>query len=333
MIASIGQFILSSLIIIVAGIFLVRFSDRIAEITKLSRLIVGSLFLAAATSLPELFVDISAVKNNMPNLAVGDLMGSSVFNLFILGIADLLHKGSTVIFSRVSAHHAMAALLSIGMTALAGAAILIEHQIELPVVGHFGIISIFIPIAYLFGLRLVYFNQKITNEATPEIKRHRIKRKPLLKALGGYLLSAGAILIAAPYLSEAAGEIAAQTGLGQGFIGTTLVAFTTSLPELVSTIASVRMGAYDLALGNIFGSNAFNILLLIPLDFINKGSLFSAVSVEHVFTALATIGITSLAVMGQLYQIEKRKSFIEPDAFAVIFLVAITLIVLYWFNS
>lgn len=332
MITSIVQFVVSSLIIIIAGIFLVRFSDRIAQITKLSRLIVGSLFLAAATSLPELFVDISAVKNKMPDLAVGDLMGSSIFNLFILGIADLVHKGSTVIFSRASAHHAMAALLSIGMTAMAGAAILIEHQIELPVVGHFGIISIFIPIAYLFGLRLVYFNQKITDEA-PKIKLQNIERKPLVKALSGYLLSAGAILIAAPYLSEASGEIASQTGLGQGFIGTTLVAFTTSLPELVSTIASVRMGAYDLALGNIFGSNAFNILLLIPLDFIDEGSLFSAVSVEHVFTALATIGITSLAVMGQLYQIEKRKSFIEPDAFAVISLVVTTLIILYWFNS
>jgi cation:H+ antiporter len=92
------------------------------------------------------------------------------------------------------------------------------------------------------------------------------------------------------------------------------------------------MGAYDLALGNIFGSNAFNILLLIPLDFINEGSIFAVVSLQHVFTALATVGITSLAVMGQLYQIEKRKSFIEPDAFAVISLVVMTLIALYSFH-
>jgi cation:H+ antiporter len=331
MINSIVQFVVSSIAIVVAGIFLVRFSDRIAQITKLSRLIVGSLFLAAATSLPELFVDISAVKNKMPDLAVGDLMGSSIFNLFILGIADLSHKGSTVIFSKASAHHAMAALLSMGMTALAGAAILIEHQTLLPVIGNFGLISIFIPIVYLFGLRLVYFNQRMANEV-PEIKRLKIERKPLLKALSGYLLSAGAILFAAPYLSEAAGVIASQTGLGQGFIGTTLVALTTSLPELVSTIVSVRMGAYDLALGNIFGSNAFNILLLIPLDFINEGSIFSVVSLQHVFTVLATVGITSLAVMGQLYQIEKRKSFIEPDAFAVISLVVMTLIALYSFH-
>lgn len=332
MISSIVQFFVSSASIIIAGIFLVRFSDRIAHITKLSRLIVGSLFLAAATSLPELFVDISAVNNKMPDLAVGDLMGSSIFNLFILGIADLAHKGSTVIFSRASAHHAMAALLSIGMTALAAAGILIEHQIKLPIIGPIGIISILIPITYLFGLRLVYFNQKITNEE-PELKLHKIERKPFLIALSGYLLSAGAILVAAPYLSEAAGEIAEGTGLGQSFIGTTLVALTTSLPELVSTIVSVRMGAYDLALGNIFGSNAFNILLLIPLDFINDGSIFSAVSTQHVFTALATIGITSLAVMGQLYQVEKRKSIIEPDAFAVISLTLTTLIILYWFNS
>lgn len=331
MISSVFQFIASSSAIIIAGIFLVRYSDRIADITKLSRLIVGSLFLAAATSLPELFVDISAVKKNMPNLAVGDLMGSSLFNLFILAIADLAHKGSRVIFSKASASHAMAALLSVAMTALAGSAILIEHKLQLPVVGNLGIISTTIPIAYFFGLRLVYFNQQIATELI-EIKKLDINLKQLLKALGGYFLSAASIFIAAPYLSEAAGEIASLTGLGNGFIGTTLVAFTTSLPELVSTIASVRMGAYDLALGNIFGSNAFNVLLLLPLDFINAGSLFAAVSIEHVFTAMATIGITSIAVMGQLYQIEKRKSFIEPDAFAVISLVLITLFVLYLLN-
>ena len=116
----------------------------------------------------------------------------------------------------------------------------------------------------------------------------------------------------------AAGKIADLTGLGKTFIGSTLVAFSTSLPELVSTIAAVRMGAFDLAVGNIFGSNSFNMLFLLPVDFSPPCPFLASVSRLHILTALATIMATSVAVMGQLYQVEKRKKIIEPDAFAII---------------
>jgi cation:H+ antiporter len=91
----------------------------------------------------------------------------------------------------------------------------------------------------------------------------------------------------------------------------------------------VRMGAFDLAVGNIFGSNSFNMLILLPLDLVHDGPLLASVSRSHVLTALAAILATSIAVMGQLYQVEKRKKFIEPDAFAIIAIVFAALWALY----
>ncbi len=331
---TIVQFFLSAATIVVAGVYLTRSADRIAEVTKLGRLVVGSLFLAAATSLPELLVDMSAVRSGMPNLAIGDLMGSSLFNLLILAIADLLHRGSGVMFSRASAEHALAASMSIAVTALAGLTIYLGNELAGYSIGEFGLGSFSILIAYLFGLRMIVYDQQLGLSKKGEAVVKEAEGGPLLaRALAGYGASALIILFAAPFLAEAAGKISEYSGLGNTFVGTTLVAFCTSLPELVSTITSVRMGAYDLALGNIFGSNSFNMILIAPLDLIHEGPLLASVSKAHILTCFATIIATTVAVMGQLYQVEKRKRFIEPDAFLVIFLVLGALFLLYNFRG
>lgn len=326
------QFALSSLAIIAAGYYLVKYSDDLAEITKLGRLFVGSIFLAGATSLPELFVDLSSIRNNMPDLAVGDLYGSSIFNLLILAIADLLHKGKSQMFSREASRHSLSAAMSICVTAIAGIAILMEAKLGGFEIAGMGLGTLAVGGVYLLGLRMIFYDQRLSHEVVSK-PDHSRKNLSLKKAIFGYFIAASVILIVAPFLSEAAGEIAGLTGLGGTFIGTTLVAFTTSLPELSSTIVAVRRGAIDLALGNIFGSNTFNMLLLIPLDLSYSGSLLAAVSTVHVFSALATIMITATAVMGQLYQVENRKKFIEPDALAVIVQVMLTLSFLYFFGQ
>ena len=128
-------------------------------------------------------------------------------------------------------------------------------------------------------------------------------------------------MIAAPHLARSADVIAGETGLGGTFVGTTLVALCTSLPELVATLTAVRMGAVELAVGNIFGSNTFNMVLLFPVELAHDGALLGAVQATHAFTAMAVVLVTSVVVMGQLYRVESRKLFIEPDAALVITLV------------
>ena len=105
------QFVVSAAVIVIAGTYLTRYADAIADLTGLGRLLVGSILLAGATSFPELSVDLSAVRLGEVDMAVGNLIGSSLFNLLILGILDLSHHSRGRMLSRASAAHALSATL------------------------------------------------------------------------------------------------------------------------------------------------------------------------------------------------------------------------------
>lgn len=286
----------------------------------MGKALVGSFLLAAATSLPELLVDLSAIRSNMPDLAVGDLFGSSLINLMILAVADLMHRNPQSMFSRASQAHAISAIMSINVTAVAGMAILLGPTLAPYSIGDIGLPIFAIFAIYVFCVHLIFSNQRYIAYAKSEERKqeNHSSALTLFQSVSGFLISGAVLFFAAPFLSHAAGVIANQTGLGTTFVGTTLVALTTSLPELVSTITAVRMGAFDLAIGNIFGSNAFNMILFIPLDLAFQGSLFAVVARTHAVTSFAVIVTTSIAAMGQLYQVEKRKRYVEPDAFVIL---------------
>lgn len=329
------EFLLCAAVIILAGSFLTKYADALADLTGFGRLLVGSILLAGTTSLPELTVDISAVRLGLPDMAVGDLMGSSLFNLMILAVIDLLHHSRGRLLSRASAAHALSATVSIGLTALAAAGILLgQRPHSFTVFGVDGI-SLAILVVYVLGLRLVFYDQRVsaarTDSSSQDVLMPAGPHTTLVRALTGFAVAAAAILIAGPFMAEAAGTLAELSGLGGTFVGTTLVALSTSLPELVASLTAVRMGAFDLAVGNVFGSNAFNMVLLIPLDVVyREGSLLSAVSPNHALTCLASIVVTCVAVAGQLYQVERRTKFIEPDALLVIVLICGAIGMLYW---
>ncbi len=320
MVAVFSQFFISVVAIVGAAIVLARCADSIAERTGLGRLLVGSVFLAAATSLPELTIDLNAISLGLSDLACGDLIGSSLFNLLILAIADLAHRSRGGLISRAAAAHSMSGAVTIALTSIIGIGILFERQLDGVTFLGLGPLVICVLIGYVFGIRLIFFDQRVSAEDTSS-RQASPNGLALRTALIGYILSAAAIVLAAPFLASAAGEIAELTGLGGTFIGTTLVALATSLPELVATLAAVRMGAYDLAIGNVFGSNAFNMLLLVPLDLAFPGSILASVSTTHALTCFAVTLITAVVIVGQLYRVEQRRLFIEPDAGLVITLV------------
>lgn len=326
------QFVISALLIVAAGTVLTRCADAIAESTGLGRLVVGTVFLGAATSLPELSVDISAVRMNLPNMAVGDLFGSCLFNLLILAVVDLFRRTPGGMLSRSAAAHALSGANAIVLAAVVGIFLLFERLVDFGGIFGFSLGSLIVVPAYLFGLRLTYFDQRmasarIAGETSAEELAGR--RWPLKTAIIGYVGAAIAILVVAPWLAQAAGTIAEQLGVSGTFVGTTLVAFTTSLPELVATVAAVRIHAYDLAIGNVFGSNTFNLLMLFPLDIFHEGPLFAALAPEQGLTCFAVVLVTAIVILGQLYRVEKRVLFVEPDAGLVIVLVIATLWMIY----
>ncbi|MCW8128878.1 MAG: sodium:calcium antiporter [Planctomycetota bacterium] len=324
------QFVLSALVIVAAGTVLTRCTDRMAELTGLGRLLMGSIFLAAATSLPELATDLNAIWLGQPDLAVGDLFGSSLFNLFILAVLDVTYRKPTErMFSRMASAHALSATMSLTLTAVAGMAMVSGIGSSYLGLGPF---SWALLIVYLLGIRLVYYDQqKAAAEAEPEPKAPGWGKTVALN-LAGYVASAGVILVVAPYLAVAADRLAVQTGVGHTFVGTTLVALATSLPELVATFVALRMGSYDLALGGIFGSNSFNMVLFVALDAAQPGPLLASVQRYHAVTAFGVILVTTVAMLSLLYRAERRITFIEPGAELIILLILGTLFLLYHLN-
>lgn len=333
MVAPLVQFLACAAVIVIAGTFLSKYADAIAELTGLGRLLVGSVLLAGATSLPELTVDISAVRLGAVDLAVGDLLGSSLMNLLILALLDLSYHSRGRMLSKQAAAHALSGSVSAALTCLIAIGLLTGKSLESYALLGISPAVYAVAFAYMLGVRLVYLDQRISLRTAAEqgVEPHEpVAGLTLGGAITGFVVCAVAILIAGPFLARAADELAAKTGLGGTFVGTTLVAFSTSLPELVSSLAALRIGAHDLAIGNVFGSNAFNMMLLAPLDLVHPGPLLAAVSGNHAVTCVAAVLATQVAVMGQLYQAENRSRLIEPDASLVILIVMGALALIYF---
>ncbi|MGB8854450.1 MAG: hypothetical protein WCC69_12880 [Pirellulales bacterium] len=325
------QFLLLAAVVAAAGTALARAADAIADATGLGRLLVGSVLLAAATSLPELTVDVAAVRAGHADLAAGDLLGSSLMNLLILAGIDLCRRNGRKMLSREAASHALSATLAIAVTGLAGCAILTAGK--LPAVTFCGIggWSWAILVAYLLGARMLFIDQRISARLAAEEMPER--EGTIWKPAAVFLAAAGVLVATGPRLAATAAELADRSGLGGTFVGTTLVAVTTSLPELVASLAAVRLGAVDLAIGNTFGSNAFNMILFVPLDAAFPGSLFEAVSPAHAVTAFAVIVATAIAVLGQLYHAERRLPVVEPDALLMILVIGGALALVFRLSS
>jgi cation:H+ antiporter len=311
-------FLASGVVVVLAGTALARYADAIAEVTKLGRLWIGSVLLAGATSLPELTTDISAVRLGATDLAVGDLFGSSLANMLILAVIDLLPPRKQVL-QQVAFDHALAASLAIALNALAAVLVIIRPAFSFLWISP---ASLLLLLAYLAGTRVVYRHatrEGLTASASaPSEGAH--PPPSLRRSVLGFTVAAVVVLAAAPTFAWSAKGIAEITGVGNTFIGTWLVGLATSLPELVTCIAAVRMGAFDLAVGNLFGSNTFNMAIFFPLDLVQAGSLFAALDPAHALSGLFAVVLMSLGLAAIVYRAKRRFAMLEPSS--VLMLVA-----------
>jgi cation:H+ antiporter len=333
MTGDIVQFLAAAAVIVVAGAVLTQCGDVIASRTKLGGLLVGTILIAGATSLPELGVNITSVRRGDADLAVGDLLGASMLNLLILAVLDLTRYSRGQMLSKRSASHALSATSSIALTAIAAVFIMLGPQLGALEIWRVGPGPIALLIGYLICLRLIHHGRQETgHRASTEhaIWPPFLRSLSLKGAVGGYAIAGAAILTAAPFLSRAAGNLAEQTGLGGTFFGSTFVALSTTLPEIVATFTAVRIRALDMAMGNIFGSICFNMVVLLPLDAVFEGSLLSAASPSHAYTAMCVILVTSVVILSQLYPVERKKPFLEPDALLAVALIVASFAGLYF---
>ncbi len=310
MLVAFSAFLAAGAVLVLAGVHLARAADAIAERTTLGRAWVGAVLLAGATSLPELFTDLSAVRQGNPNLAAGDLFGSGLANMLLLALADLAGGRRGILGSAV-ADHTLTASLAMLLTALAAAFVLARGEATVSGVSPEAVV---LGVVYLLGSRAMAGRSKL--DATPPSSP---APGGLARPVARFALAGLATALAAPAFAWAAAGLAELTGLGNTFVGTWIVGLATSLPEAVSTIAAVRMGAIDLAIGNLFGSNAFNMLLFLPLDAAHGGgSIFAALEPAHALSALFSIVMMALGLAAVSWRSERRLSLVEPGSIVMI---------------
>lgn len=309
-------FIVSAAMVIFAANKLAEFGDIIAVRTNLGGIFVGTVFLAAATSLPEIIASLSAFQNEAPNLAAGNFFGSNMVNIALLAAIDLVNY-QVPLMRRMAINHTLTAGLATLL--MLASVIFMLADIDLKI-AWIGLDSIALIAIYFGGTWLIQQESQITLGATPP-KAMAIEDDfpSLRKGIIGFGVSAVALMMLVPLLVGSSTDIARITGLGTGFMGTSFLSLTTSFPELLAAIAATRIGAFDLAVGNLFGSSVFNMLGLGLADFFyTDGRFMAAIDPGFVLVGLLALLLTNLALMANLARIERKILFIELDAIAII---------------
>jgi cation:H+ antiporter len=323
-----GKFIVSAFLIIVAGTGLTRNAEAIARHTGLGTLWAGVFLLPLATSLPELVTSWRAAAIGAPDLAVGNVFGSNIFNIFIIAMIDLSQSGP--LLTKVSQRHIFTATVGMLITAFVAINMMMPSHLS---IGWLGLNTIVILAFYLAGNWLLSrFERRHAVMASALEVQNEVR--PLGQALFFFVVAALVIVIAGTTVADTGEAIARQTGISQTLFGSFFIAITTSLPEVVTTFAAVRLGILDMAIGNIFGANLFNLLILFFADlFYLPGPIMLAISSNHLITAMMSIILTCLAVIGLIYRSQRSFARLGYDSIAIVFGYVIAIILLFFSAS
>ncbi len=298
------QLVVCAVLIARAGYVLSRSADALAQIHGWGRGWVGLALLATVTSLPELASGISAVALvDAPNLAVGNALGACVVNLLFLVVVDALQRQQPM-YREASATHLLSAGFGVVMLGFVASSLL--SGTRAPAVLHVGVYSPMLLALYLLALQGVHAHERnamsgADAERTPTLpgqERHEWQR---------FGLAALVVLAAGSWLPQVADGLAQSLGLSRSLVGTVLMAVVTTLPEMAVTLGALRLGALDMAIGNLLGSNLFNIMILAVDDaFYVRGPLLADAASVHAGTAVTAMVMTGLVIIGLVMRPQGR---------------------------
>lgn len=333
MLFTIVGFVVSSSLIFYHGKRLSYYGDLISVKSGLGKVWVGLILMASVTTLPELVVGISSVTIvGSADLAVGNALGSCIFNLTILSLLDAIHPKHPVL-SRVSSSNVLAASMGTILLALLGIGIFLGGAIS--ILNWIGGSSLLLIIVYLLYVRLIFsYSRREKNMGLNDRNAHKVASRLGMKSIIMRFAAHGAMVVIAalalPYLAE---RLAQETGIGESFIGTLLLAASTSMPEIASSVSATRLGNADMAVGHIFGSNLFNLMFLAIADMLYlPNNLFHDASDINMVTVLSIIIMNSIAIVGLTVRPQrKRLRFAAWDTvlILIIYLIAMLFVYLY----
>lgn len=304
------EFLTVAGIVVYSGSRLTYFADIISEKTGMGRTWIGVVLLASMTSLPELITGVSSVTAaHTIDIAVADILGSCVFNLAIIAVLDLLYRPGAILSKAEQGHILGAGFGMAGLAVVAAGLFLSRHGIYLQLlwIGLYTPILLFL---YFYGMQTIFRFEKVKISKERKVIGARMQYEKITrsKACRGFALHAAIIIAAASLLPFVGEDLAEASGLGQTFIGLLFIALATSLPEVATSVSALRIGAIDLAVGNLFGSNLFNLGILAIDDLLSiKGPLLLDVSASQQLPALAAILMSAIAILTLFYQPVARR--------------------------
>jgi len=298
------QFSLCFIIILISGRKVASYGDIIADRTGIGGLWMGLLLLAIVTSLPELFSGIGAVVLvKSPDLAIGGLLGSNAFNLTILAFLDIIYHNRPLL-STANPGHLLPSVLSMVLVAIPTAFIFFGNL----GIGWLGIYTPILILLYIFIIRAIFIREQQKNIQTQDTEvALQYEHISLKTAYLGFTISAAFVIGAGIWLAFIGDQIAESTGWGESFVGSLFIAFTTSLPEVSVSLAALRLGAVDMAIGNVIGSNLFNMTIIGIEDlFYWQGPILDNVSKSQVYTGLIVLVMTGVVITGLVFRLQHK---------------------------
>lgn len=299
------QFLLCAVLIAAAGYMLSRSGDALADAHGWGRGWVGLALLATVTSLPELAAGVSAVALvGAPNLAVGNALGACVVNLAFLVVVDLLQRHQPM-YRRASATHLLSA--GFGVVMLGFVAMSLVTGRGAPQFLGVGLYSPVLLGLYLLALRSVFAHEQSNRHGEPGAALERPPPVSVRREWHRFAAAALVVLAAGIWLSELADALSQALGLSRSFVGTVFMALVTTLPEMAVTVSALRLGALDMAIGNLLGSNLFNLTILAIDDVAyTRGPLLADVSPAHAGSAATALMMTGLVIVGLVMRPQGR---------------------------
>jgi cation:H+ antiporter len=334
-------FVLAALGVWFAGSRLAIYADAIADRKRIGQAFMGLVFVAAATSLPEMVTTLYGALAGEAELVLGNMFGGITMQTAVLALADVSFAAVALTSYPRGPASALEATLLIALLAL---------LLGLHAVGEFslpfgvGLGTLFLGLAYVgIVVMLREYDRNapwvpVEVPETPEpligdVVPKELDQKPFPSLVWGFAMLSLVILICALGLTASAAAISEQTGLGSSFIGVTLLASATSLPEVSTTLAAVRIGAHSMAISNIFGSNLLMVALVLPADLAYSGApILGAIDQATAFALISGVLVTAIYLAGLLIRSRRTIFGMGIDSALVLVVYAITLAVFYHFS-
>ena len=285
-------FFVSAAVVVLGGIGLAIKGDAIADSTGWGRLWVGALLVSISTSLPELITNVSAVIIGTPSLALGNIFGANMINMFTLSLVALAF-GVPRLFANQPRQTQVLALCAV----LLGVLLLAISLIGDAALGPSSISGLVVLAAYVGAMRVVY--KAGQGQSEPSGEEHEADDAPnsARRAWIGFGVASLAVIAAAPFLAASADGIADATGLAASFIGVLLVSIVTTLPEATVSVTAALRNSPGLVLGNLYGSCAFNLSVLFYADLANAEPLLGLMGSEHTAALISAVLLMAAGVV------------------------------------